>query len=179
MTTLTVAHSNCSGKVPSNAIPCEGIDAALIIGCPLLSTVLNISSSARLRLGDEAVAFGYVDPDTPRAWNAHAMGEVGSRSEGKHFDGPEQIRYDNDEFLLSGHQMAGMSGAASANGCGYLGMVHAKSNLSLVTMAVVIPARKIHKCSIQNQERLSRLGDCPAINDIVNLPTSIFEKCSN
>ena len=51
----------------------------------------------------------------------------------------------------------GMSGAASANGCGYLGMAHARFGQDIL-MAVVIPAGKNYACLDEFHSKLKNLG---------------------
>ena len=171
---VTVAHTNCSGIPPADYVVCDGVDLAFVKGCPLggsATRLLNINVFAKIRLGDEAVAFGFKDGNNTkkRAWAGSLMGELGSTNRSLPFMGLPT--HDSDEHVISGVQLMGMSGAPVANGCGYLGLAHARMDQQY--SAVVIPVRTIMKCMDDKSGEFSTLGECQYLErDIVNLPRS-------
>ena len=68
---VSTAHNNC--QPTGDVIACEGLDIMLNFSCPDVHYALNITKTAKLRLGDDAVAVGYISsPDgdwvIPRSW---------------------------------------------------------------------------------------------------------------
>jgi hypothetical protein len=150
---LTVAHNDCGGVVPPSFIPCPGFDLAVRANyCPLddenVKHLLDITDIANIRLGDEAVAFGYVyegNEAVDRGWSGTLMGKLGFTIIKPAFSGSNNTTFNKEELLVSGAQYPGMSGGPAANGCGYLGLAHAKRKDHEYS-AVLMPANIIHEC---------------------------------
>ena len=202
---ITVAHSVCPDiRNNTNVNLCDGIDVALLGGCPLSEEVsqdedsqdtedsthriathmLNITDVANMRMGDKGVAFGFSD-DEMQMWEGElnalvgkiaALRQNGSHVEGPaHFKGPDRLYLLPREFVLGGNQVMGMSGAAVANGCGYLGVAHARpsGNLAAFPSGVVIPAKEIKKCFKQFESKFETLASCKYNDDLVlQIPVS-------
>ena len=153
---MTVAHTNCSGFPPANYVVCDGVDLAMVKGCPLggdVTRLLNINVSAKIRLGDEAVAFGFRNGDKKMkwAWAGFLMGNFVFDIRSLPFKG--LLSLVSGEHVISGIQLNGMSGASVANGCGYVGLAHARVESEQFS-AVVLPADTIMKCMESNRNKL-------------------------
>ena len=72
------------------------------------------------------------------------MGKLGFTIIKPAFSGSKNTTFNKEELLVSGAQFPGMSGGPAANGCGYLGLAHAKRT-DLEYSAVLMPANIIHE----------------------------------
>ena len=164
---LTVAHNDCGGAVPPSFIQCPGFDLAVRADyCPLNDTnvkhLLDITDIADIHLGDEAVAFGYVyenNEAVDRGWRGTVMGKLGFTMIQPAFCGSNSTTFNKEEHFASGAQFPGMSGGPAANGCGYLGLAHAKRS-DLEYSAVLIPAIVIQKFLMNVSRLLQTMESC-------------------
>ena len=154
-------------------------DLGILIGCPRGDYILNISQSVTPELGDEIVSFGY--GNFGQAWKG-TFSKV-HKSSG---DSPRtQWRPNGDatdgEYIVQSAQHDGMSGAATSNGCGYLGMARANQPDRIANLALIIAADHIKKFIYKNRDRLMTLDDCTTrkmrIIHVVSLPLSPFMDC--
>ena len=179
---VTVAHSPCNistttytHKLKDDAfLLCDEMDVMLLRSCPDAATenttALNITHAANLRLGDDTVASGFAD-GAHRVWAGKYVSNAGEKL-GDHLSGVKNFYIKNGEYVIQALQVDGMSGSATANGCGYSGMAHARSNESNV--AVVVPAHMIKECITKHLNRLP--NNCRSV--ISQLPTLPFDGCN-
>jgi len=159
---VTVAHNDCGGVVPPSFIHCAGYDLALYTGCPVTDGLLDIENVADIRLGDSAVAFGYVIENgipLERGWEGTLVGKLGVSQGLTAFRGVTNAIYNLAEYFLSGMQLPGMSGGPAANGCGYLGLAHAKRT-DVHHSAFIIPAPVIQECIVTYKRWLKTKTAC-------------------
>jgi len=172
---VTVAHNDCGGVVPPSFIHCAGYDLALHTGCPVTDEVLDIENVADIRLGDSAVAFGYVIENgipLERGWEGTLVGKLGISQGLAAFRGVNNAIYNLAEYFLSGMQLPGMSGGPAANGCGYLGLAHAKRT-DVNHSAFIIPAPVIQECIVTHTMWLKTRTACNISEDKVRfIPAS-------
>ena len=173
-TIATAAHANVTAESIANQFAvCHGTDVMFYRGCPAEgSKVLNISVSAELRMGDRAVALGYLhfhDKSIPRSWDGTLLGRTGEKRENEYLNGNTHVPIHEDEFILNGVQIAGMNGGGCLNSYGYLGMVHA---IDTNNQAVVLPNYRIMSCL----DRLKNLLSTNCKNVEVISPPVLFKK---
>ena len=92
-----------------------------------------------------------------------------------HWNGLSTMGY--GEFIVQSAQHHGMSGSASSNGCGYLGMSHLAVCENLANFAAIIGAEVIIKFVERNKNKLPYWTACPEIK-IVQLPIMPFMNCA-
>ena len=185
ITLATAAHSGCniseieySQTFSSDEwILCPDLDVMLYKKCLDQDRVfINITASARLRIGDDAVAYGYVNGGVERVLSGVFTGRASSK-EGQHLKGADNVIIGQYEYLIGGIQYDGMSGAGAANGCGYLGVVHARDSVSNV--AVVVSASELKQCITKNKNKLKNAHECGENLKIESLPNLLFDNCHN
>ena len=179
--TVGVAHNRCPQGQDPDIISCDNVDLSIKSGCPASKKILNITSLGTLRHGDEAVSAGFIDWDLSRLWHGVLTGIVSTEvkgSKGTHFAGPDKMIVREDEFVLHGVQHDGMSGSAAANGCGYVGVAHARHINTAVPLALVIPARHVVNCLRRNMEKLSTLAECGRSDDVISVNVLPFDICN-
>lgn len=160
----------------------------IIAQCPSTKAVLDISVSTTPMLGDSVVAFGF--GDTADVW-VGPISKLDSK-EGDfsydHWTGKD-AKITSGEYLVQSAQHMGMSGAATSNGCGYLGMAHAVklADSGLGVFASIIAAKDIQafisNLMTTSPKALKRYTEC-FVNDtqlpleIVSFPIFPFMDCS-
>jgi hypothetical protein len=163
-------------------------DVGIIAQCPSKDAVLDISISTIPQLGDNVIAFGF--GDTASVWTGPISKLVENKDDpfNGHWAGTSVTNITSGEYLVQSAQHLGMSGAATSNGCGYLGMAHAVdvADLGLGYFSAIISAKDIQTfildMIVMNPHKLKRYKDCFQTNhqplDIVSFPIFPFMNCS-
>lgn len=153
---------------------CDGIDVSFRVNCSATQFSLNATDHIPLRIGDSAIAVGYVAMDKPFSWS----GSLGGSFASIHTALPKATNvhnlayFHNDEYIIQGViQLPGMSGGPVANGKGLTGLVHIRGTDTLA-VAGVVPLDYIKKCIRTKLGNSSPQITCPADDTIVSI--SIF-----
>ena len=180
-------HFNCSdGVMPMNlsesVITHPNYDLGIILGCPELNFVLNMSTYTKPMLGDSVIAYGF--GDTAKAWTG-SIADVGFAHKDLHsrphihWNGyPNANHINSDEVYVQSFQHSGQSGGPVSNGCGYVGMSHAVvvSNDKFAHFCSLIPPKRMIEFVKEHQSKLKRLEDCHDL-EVLNLPMMPFMDC--
>lgn len=179
---LTVSHFECDVK-PVSLTASARADVALVEGCPTTTHAMNLTGAlATHRLTDDVLAFGkaYVRGPTSfaivdRAWRGYVGGKYGVSQKALPFSGSPIVL--EDEWITNAVQEDVMSGAAVLNGCGYLGLAHARPMVYNQSQAIILPFEKIFEFLNENYDRLKSPNDCPNVTPI-QIPLSFGKACS-
>ena len=192
---LMTPHTNCDGANASQLNDRNNLiflhptkDLGIISQCPSTEAVLDISVSTIPKLGDNVVAFGF--GDTAEVWTGPMSKIIPTKDDVlmNHWTGTGNI-ITSGEYLVQSAQHHGMSGAATSNGCGYLGMAHAVNiaDMGLGVFASIIPAKDIQafilNITVKNSRALKRYDECLRSDnqlplDIITFPIFPFMNCS-
>ena len=166
---MSVKHGMCLND--TSYLSCDGdLDIVIYNKCPSTSTVIDISESVPLRIGDEVSTLGWVlrnGTTHVRFWSSYLTGRYGLKTLAN--DNLTWIA-PNEYIMQSTTQLIGMSGGCTCNGCGFTGVVHATDDISH-SMALVIPAADVHKCFEKHLSVLMPLTNCSNLT-ILSLPKS-------
>jgi hypothetical protein len=159
---IGVKHSKC---VPKDSYKCKSIDVVLNFECPApnkKNVALNVTKSFELRTGDSASTFGYIYDEfsgtsAGRFFTGTLAGKLGYSSEGY---------FNEDEYVLLFQDIPninGMSGGATVNDLGYVGMFHVSEYRSSAMFGTdeddttvpfkstsVIPFKSIRECILES-----------------------------
>lgn len=172
-------HANCTLEA-SNLVLDLTLDLGAIKDCPEAgSTAINITSFAQPKLGDNLISFGF--GLTAHVWHGfvakYVEDDANCVAPAKHFSGRSKIC--KDEIVAQSNQHEGMSGAAVANGCGYIGMCHAViSGTQLTTFAAIIGAESIRQFIRANKHYFPILSDCSNVK-VIEMPRMPFINCDS
>jgi hypothetical protein len=183
---VAVAHHNCSEearktlKNVSNILTHSSLDLLLFLDCPNTEDVtkgaLNISSYTKPQLGDDVVGFGF--GKVANVWKgtvAVIEDEVKVKPFGK-WKGVTSSKASRDEYLITTYPQDCQNGAATANGCGYIGMAHAVvASILPVHYVLVIKAEAITKFITLHFDKLKSVEECGT--RVVNMPVMPFIDC--
>ena len=177
---LFTPHMECSTTF-ENVISHPYYDLAILLDRKyLLPYAIDISIGASPELGDDVIAYGH--GDRAKIW-VGTISDLIEKDEcdntlAKHFNGSTRICA--GEWVIQAHQHPGMSGAAVANGCGYLGIAHAvltfnNPNAVTANFASVIGIKTIQQFISENKDKLVKHEDTSII--INELPIASFIEC--
>lgn len=196
VTTVTVAHHNCDGKVPVGYIPCEGIDIALRVDeCPPMAAALNFDRNAPLRDGDQVVSLGFYSGNKalrgPRSWSGHISSLLSNIAENatcsQHFSGCGVGHYSHS-YVINADQLDGMSGAVVMNGYGVVGIVVAttspKSQVSFTSQSkpmnsssCIAPSSEFVETSSNDSLKVSGDLSIPRHRQALVIGADLVEQC--